>query len=769
LLEAQCFLAKNDIDAALHLLSAPDLRDSRSSETIARRRMLEGNAFSKRGQFAEANKAFEQAFALATGSGATVTLIETQMNRALTHLAQRDLDRGEQFLRDALAIAVEQHDGYHEAAALLNFGFLAAKRGRFDEAALLSERVLALCNRRPDAGILKSGALVNLSLCYSRLGDFGRALSSGEKAIDFQRKAGLRAYLMPSLGEMGNIYVLAGRWEEAIPWYRQAYEMALSANAKTQMAMWRSSLALVLALSGHFDEADRVVEDALRLRSELNDPQGQAFGWITKGRIEAGQGRTREALQAFQRVLATTNDTELAWDAHSELGNLFDHSGDKFQSQMHYESALKLIERARSDLLRTEFRITFLSRLIQFYQRYVEKLVRDKRDDRALELADATHARVLAERLQSKSGRYRSMSAADFRQIARISGATIASYWITPEGSHVWVITKDGIHRESLAPQARIAKLVDDHRTVIEDKIADPLTTGHPAARELYDTLVRPIERWIPRGSKVIIVPDGPLNSINFETLVVSAPKPHYWLEDVTISIAPSLHLLEGLRDRPSKEGSLLLIGDAVPAEARYPKLRYASAEMAQLRTYFQSVTERAGAAATPASYAKTQPQAFPMIHFAAHAEANRESPLDSAIILSPDGGRYKLYSRDVAATPIRAELVTLSACRGAGARAYSGEGLVGFSWAFLEAGARNVVAGLWDVSDRSTAELMDRLYKGLTQENLDAAEALKQAKLSMLHKGGAEAKPFYWAPFQLYTRVYRSPDNHPRKKTNSH
>ena len=118
------------------------------------------------------------------------------------------------------------------------------------------------------------------------------------------------------------------------------------------------------------------------------------------------------------------------------------------------------------------------------------------------------------------------------------------------------------------------------------------------------------------------------------------------------------------------------------------------------------------------------------MIHFTAHATANVESPLDSAVVLSgPDNG-YKLYARDVAETPLRADLVTVSACRSAGERTYSGEGLVGFAWAFLRAGARNVIAGLWDVDDRSTARLMDALYGGLSEEpHAGQSAARRQAR----------------------------------------
>jgi CHAT domain-containing protein len=115
------------------------------------------------------------------------------------------------------------------------------------------------------------------------------------------------------------------------------------------------------------------------------------------------------------------------------------------------------------------------------------------------------------------------------------------------------------------------------------------------------------------------------------------------------------------------------------------------------------------------------------------------------------DDDSSKLYARDIIKHPLRAELVTVSTCRSAGARAYSGEGLVGLSWAFVRAGAHNVIGALWDVSDASTPELMDQLYSGLKKgETPDSA--LRNAKLSLIHSSPSLRKPFYWAPFQLYT-----------------
>src|SRR4029079_4118668 len=116
-----------------------------------------------------------------------------------------------------------------------------------------------------------------------------------------------------------------------------------------------------------------------------------------------------------------------------------------------------------------------------------------------------------------------------------------------------------------------------------------------------------------------------------------------------------------------------------------------------------EGVTTFQGDRASPTAYKAAAPARFTFVHFTAHAAANLETPLDATVILTRHDDAYKLYARDVAERPLRAELVTVSACRSAGERAYSGEGLVGFAWAFLRAGGRRVIAGLWDVDDGST------------------------------------------------------------------
>jgi CHAT domain-containing protein len=145
---------------------------------------------------------------------------------------------------------------------------------------------------------------------------------------------------------------------------------------------------------------------------------------------------------------------------------------------------------------------------------------------------------------------------------------------------------------------------------------------------------------------------------------------------------------------------------------------------------------------------------AFRYLHFATHGLIDSRYPALSALSLStydesgvPREGFLRLH--DIYGLDIRADLVVLSACETALGRQVRGEGLVGLTQGFLSAGANGVVASLWQVPDRATAELMARLYEHLLGDGDRPAEALRKAQLSM----AAERRwshPYYWSGFVL-------------------
>src|SRR4029079_2305552 len=111
------------------------------------------------------------------------------------------------------------------------------------------------------------------------------------------------------------------------------------------------------------------------------------------------------------------------------------------------------------------------------------------------------------------------------------------------------------------------------------------------------------------------------------------------------------------------------------------------------------------------------------LLHFADHGLINERFPLDSALALSipaqfqegRDNGLLQAWEV-VEDLQLDANLVPLSACDTALSREMGGEGLLGLTRAFQLAGARTVLASLWNVSDVSTAMLMKRFYTYLRQ-----------------------------------------------------
>jgi CHAT domain-containing protein len=360
---------------------------------------------------------------------------------------------------------------------------------------------------------------------------------------------------------------------------------------------------------------------------------------------------------------------------------------------------------------------------------------------------------VLNQRLKGQHQIPATSSLDKLLRAAQASHTVILSYWLAPHRSLVWVIAGGRLRYFELPPRDVIAKQVATYSQSVQ-QAEDPLAGGGAAGGALYDELLGKAQALIPPGANVIVIPDGELHQLNFETLIVSKPQPHYWIEDIAgVSVAPSLRVLTGEFRKQPRAPKLLLIGNPVQASKDYSALPNASREVAAVEAHFPpGQTVLTGAAAVPACYAKSANDSFTTIHFSAHATANYESPLNSAIILSPEGDKYMLFAREAAGVHVGADLVTVSACRSAGSKAYAGEGLMGFAWAFLGAGARHVIAGLWDLDEAAAVPLMDRLYAEMAAGQTPA-RALHAAKLALIRSSGRHQRPYFWGPLEVFTR----------------
>jgi CHAT domain-containing protein/tetratricopeptide (TPR) repeat protein len=650
-----------------------------------------------------------------------------------------------------IARAAAAGDRFQQARALNDLGMGGVARGRWDEALPRFERVLSFQDLESLA--VYATALYNAGICYSRLGEFERALATQRRSVELHTNRGTRVDFEHALGELGNTLQQQGDARQALLFYQQALKVSMESGLEADAALWAGNLASANVDLGDWNEAERFNDDAKRLRA-ASRTGNLVHNTLNDAHIALGRGRLDDATRLYGEALAGAGiDPIIRWSAHAGLADVALAGSNVGEASRHFEAALDTIEKARSELLKTDYKLTFLTRLILFYQSYVDALITQGRVDRALEVSESSRGRVLAER--NRLAPPPKASTAALQQIAARSGSVLLSYWLGASRSYVWAVTATGVHHVRLPPASEIGALVQQYRATVNNAMADPLAASGGAGDRLYQLLVEPLLPWVPSGSHIVIAADGALHGINFETLPVPGAKRHYWIEDAEIEMAPALSMLSVARRQSDRVPSLLLFGDPAPRAPEFPALKFAAAEIANVSKHFpaDAVTNFQGDRASPSAYKAAAPDRFTFVHFTAHAAANLESPLDSAVILAGPDHAYKLYARDVAEMPLRAELVTVSACRSAGERAYSGEGLIGFAWAFLRAGASRVIAGLWDVDDRSTADVMEHLYAHIAAGET-AARALREAKLSLLAKGGNYGKPYYWGPFQVFTVV---------------
>ena len=676
----------------------------------------------------------------------------------------------------AFAYARDHHDSWRQASASRTLGYIALQTEHSDEAIDWSRTTfqIAVKNGYDD---LAQEAAGNVGYAWYQLGDGERAqaqFEAAEKAAAGREDFGEEQVW---LSNQAYVYRDRGDLEHAEELDHKALALAQKIGNKEEEADTLGDLAELAILTGKLDEADARLQSALRMETSGNR-KPRPYHVVLEGELAGARHEYAKGEEFFRDVLS--DKTSLVAErlvAGNDLGRMYDEMGKYAPAERMYKTTIVAWDAARASLNSEELKLSFGARVDETYRNYVRFLVERGRTAEALAVADQSRARTLAEGLGvTQTHAAFAPEALHPAQIARKTGATLLFYWLGEKESYLWAITPEKTAFTRLPAEKEIAARVARYNQAIQD-LRDPAERANADGLALYEALVAPARKAMDARRPVIVLTEGVLSELNFETLLARGgpdAKPHYLVEDATLLSAPSLDLLAHGRTGYGRAGqaapaqrSLLLMGNPTEADAEFPPLPLFGVEMKRIANHFDAggTAVFAGARATPAAYEGANPGKYAYIHFVSHATASRASPLDSAIILSNPAAQnaagspvsaYKLYAREIVGYPLTARLVTISACNGSGTRAYAGEGLVGLSWAFLRAGARQVVAALWEVSDDSNPRLMDGLYKGI-EEGERPAEALREAKLEMLHSqtrdGNRFRQPFYWAALQVYSR----------------
>ncbi len=341
-------------------------------------------------------------------------------------------------------------------------------------------------------------------------------------------------------------------------------------------------------------------------------------------------------------------------------------------------------------------------------------------------------------------------------------------YRTLPRTSYAWVVRRDTFDAVALAPEEQLAAAVRQARAA--------LGADGAASRDWKRDLALACERiWQPIAAQVVtrrvlIVSDTALDGLPFAALRCG-DAPAYLLERHELALLPATWLLlrEPLREAP-QDPSALLVGDpvytrddprfggpaplaaadAVALRGATGRLRGSGEEVRRIRARLGTLrsTLLDGFAANLGSVQNTAIHTFSIMHFATHGTGGGASGAGLVLSLFDASGKDIdgfLSARRIGASRLPVPLVVLGACDTASGRAVAGEGTFGVAYAFLQAGARHVVATLWPVDDAAMPELMDRFYVDPRLAVLRPAQALRQAQLALLEQY-PQANPALWA-----------------------
>ncbi len=331
--------------------------------------------------------------------------------------------------------------------------------------------------------------------------------------------------------------------------------------------------------------------------------------------------------------------------------------------------------------------------------------------------------------------------------------------------SHSWLITKNKILSNSLPDSQTLALTVTNYMNSASNSPAGkhPINVWrklHKNGAFLSNLILSNYKEILRNHTKVLIAPDGPLHKIPFPALPLGDNR-ELIIDNYNVSYLSSLathHILNKYEKINQNKRRLLLLSnpDIVSGGIEGTDLPSAKLEAEEISKLWKNVgklTWLEGEQAHKKALINSNLSDYDILHFATHALANWDYPGQSFIALSnkksPQNLDNNLTQKEISNWDISAELVVLSACDTALGKHVEGEGPLGLSRAFIEAGAKRVIASLWPIDDEASAELMKNFYYNLYKKDQAPIDALANAQRA-LKTNGKWSHPYYWSGFNF-------------------
>jgi len=729
-----------------------------------------------RGQIQEALELFERALGVwrELGDRHNEAAALHNLGRLARHYGSNA--RAQDYLMAAEEISRELKDSRNLAATLEILGQMAQDRGELAEARQALEEVLTL---RGEGDSWPRGVILSsLGQVAQSEGDLPRARVLQEEALGIFTRRGIRSSMGRAWNNLAAIATADGRFKDARHAAEEALEIFRGLDQFEDLAEAHLQLANASrALGGRHEAREHMaaaVEIFETLRRSALSPRQRAFYFA----------KLQKRYDRYIDLLMELADEDRVWAVRAF----------EVHEQRRARTLLEALHRDHSIVTdpAQAARVSALGRELNAVDR-LRSLASPKQSEvlerRLRQLSDElteVQARSEARRSEAREDLIaKPLSLEEIRREVLDDETILLAFALGKERSFAWIVSTDKPLRVAVLPPSAV--LEAQAETAYKAYARAPRREGRQLRRAAFCTLshslLQPIRHFLDddfAGRRIAVVADGALERIPLaampQPLANASCSEEVLLQGREMVQLPSASMLAALRDREDRraepKGGLAIFADPVVG-TEDPRLRNEGGDAlergrffdrlphteSEARAIFDIAQQRLptsslllGFEATKARFLAVDIGSRDLLHVATHGVLDAEHPELSALVLSrldPAGKSIDglLYAHEIQSLDLEARLVVLSACETALGQELRGEGLLGLTRSFFQAGAARVLVSLWKVDDAATAELMQHFYRYLLIDAKSPAAALRAAQLEMLESSRYH-DPYFWASF---------------------
>ncbi|MDQ3012202.1 MAG: CHAT domain-containing protein [Acidobacteriota bacterium] len=729
--------------------------------------------------FAHAQQAFQK-----IGNGCEANLAQSWVGYCLTRLERSEQAIG--IFNQLSFVCLQKNYKSLLAYVLQTKADAYTAQDKFSEALETARDSLQIAEQQdiPLCILRNQGLLASVTLALGKYDESLRAAIQGvalssKNPIDPKQVWGVYSTLPNSL------LALEYKWA-ALGAQREVQELAVRSGWAAYQALSNARLGMIHSRLGRYDEALKYAERSLEESHRAPDPEARrhliADALFFRAQLLREAGNFAPSLKAYQQAIEAYSQTSSRFYTYKAFVGSFLSSlalKNEEEAARNLNAVNEILKNFRRQLFSESDRNAFFDTEQKFYDAAIDfELAPHRSAAKAFQLSEESRARSLLDARYGPRQVVRRGSEAELRLQSLYEPLDLATiqqrlppeiqlvqYSSLPNKLVAWVITRDTVvqvQTPAIELEAKVAALAK----LLTTRSVGKSETIKRLSEDLHQLLITPIEPHLVLQKPVCLILDKALHQLPM-ALLRSGRTGKYFIEDYPFMVSPSstafilFSEVAGQKERKGRE-RLLSLGNPQPAQSStvsFPDLANAASEAEAVAKLYSQPRLLIGSGATESAFRKQAPFSE-VIHIASHAVSNRQSPLLSSLLLTPDPftpspevadgnlQAYEIYQLNLS----RTKLIVLSACETGVGRSFDGEGVMSLARPFLIAGAPVVIASLWSIESKSAERLMVAFHQCRIREGQNVMQALRQAQLKLLREEQrADLPATDWASFSVY------------------